>query len=374
MTTPSPGRRRRRRARRRARASRRGRLLRTALVCAVLAGGTAAGAARLTARTGFAGPGPVSSPAAPAPSSVPAPASGGGAGVEAVTEPVADRSALLAAAMRSVTVARGAAVSVAVLDLDSGQGAGYGDGTFETASIVKADILAALLLRAQDAGRRLTAQERACATAMIENSDNDSASALWRSIGGAGGLDAANRRFGLTATAGGDGPLWGLTRTTSADQITLLRQVFGDGSLLSAASRAYLQELMGRIAADQDWGVSAAADGSAWALKNGWLPRGTTGLWVVNSIGRVTAGGDDYLVAALSHGNATKETGISLVEESARAAVSVFTAAASAPASASASARPSASVSTSPSASAFASTPPSASGSSVSGSSVSGAG
>nr|BFD85814.1 hypothetical protein StreXyl84_52150 [Streptomyces sp. Xyl84] len=252
--------------------------------------------------------------------------------------------------MRSVAVAEGAAVSVTVLDLDSGQVAGYGDGTFETASIVKVDILAALLLRAQDAGRRLTAQERAYATAMIENSDNDSASALWRSIGGAGGLDAANRRFGLTATAGGDGPLWGLTRTTSADQLTLLRQVFGDGSLLSAASRAYLQELMGRIADDQDWGVSAAADGSAWALKNGWLPRGTTGLWVVNSIGRVTSGGDDYLVAALSHGNATKETGISLVEESARAAVSVFTAP-------TASAPPSASVAA----------PPSVSGSSVSG-------
>ncbi|MFF0965107.1 serine hydrolase [Streptomyces sp. NPDC003703] len=242
-------------------------------------------------------------------------------------EPVADRGALLGAAMRSVAVGDGAAVSVAVRDPASGESARYGDGAFETASIVKVGILAAVLLRAQDAGRPPSARERTYAAAMIGHSDNDAASALWRGIGGAAGLDAAHRRLGLTGTTGGEGPLWGLTRTTAADQVTLLRQVFGTAgspSPLDAASRAYVQELMGRIAQGQDWGVSAAADGSAWALKNGWLPRGTTGLWVVNSIGRVTAGGADRLVAVLSHGNATKEEGVLLVEEAARAAVSVF--------------------------------------------------
>ncbi|MFF1488154.1 serine hydrolase [Streptomyces sp. NPDC058319] len=243
----------------------------------------------------------------------------------AVREPVVDRGALLGAAMRSVAVAGGAAVSVAVCDPASGECARYGDGTFETASIVKVGILATVLLRAQDAGRPPTARERTDAAAMVEHSDNDAASALWRGIGGAAGLDAAHRRLGLTGTTGGEGPLWGLTRTTATDQVTLLRQVFGTaGSPLDAASRAYVRTLMGRIAEGQDWGVSAAADGSDWALKNGWLPRGTTGLWVVNSIGRVAAGGADRLVAVLSHGNATKEEGVLLVEESARAAVSVF--------------------------------------------------
>ncbi|MFI1164110.1 hypothetical protein ACH4UM_10920 [Streptomyces sp. NPDC020801] len=241
-----------------------------------------------------------------------------------MTEPAADPTARLAAAMRSVAVADGATVSVAVLDPDSGESAVHGTGVFDTASIVKVDILAALLLQAQDAGRRLTAQEKTYAAAMIGNSDNDSASALWQIIGEAGGLDAANRRFGLTETSGGDGTLWGLTQTTAADQLTLLKQVFGDDSRLSEASRTYLRGLMGEIAEGQDWGVSAAADGSAWALKNGWLARSTTGLWDVNSIGRVTAGGRDCLVAALSKGNTTKEKGISLVEAAARAAVSAF--------------------------------------------------
>ncbi|MEZ3178934.1 class A beta-lactamase-related serine hydrolase [Streptomyces pimonensis] len=249
-----------------------------------------------------------------------------GEGTVGGTTEAADRDALLAAAMESVGVADGAEVSVAVLDPDSGETASYGGDVFDTASIVKVDILAALLLQAQDAGRTLTAEEKTYAVAMIENSDNDSASALWRAIGTADGLDAANERFGLTETVGGDGPLWGLTQTTATDQIALLRQVFGTADTeLGEVSRAYVRELMERIAAGQRWGVSAAADGAAWALKNGWLRRSTTGLWVINSIGRVTAGGHDYLVAALSRGNATQEEGIALTEAAARAAVSVFT-------------------------------------------------
>ncbi|MDN0196086.1 serine hydrolase [Streptomyces sp. S.PNR 29] len=311
------------RRRRRARPSRRRPLLYTALAVVAVVGGTAAGTAYVRTHT-HSGGGAVSSAATPSASSS-APASGE-ASVEPVAEPTVDRDALLADAMESVAVADGADVSVAVLDLDSGESASYGDGTFDTASIVKVDILAALLLQAQDAGRGLTATEKAHAKAMIENSDNASASALWQAIGRADGLDAANERFGLTDTEGGDGALWGLTQTTAADQLTLLGQVFGDDaeSELSGVSRTYLQGLMEQIAAGQHWGVSAAADGSRWALKNGWLPRSTTGLWDINSIGRVRVDGHDCLVAVLSDGNPTKAKGISLVEAAAKAAVSVF--------------------------------------------------
>ena len=245
---------------------------------------------------------------------------------------------LLSEAMKPVIAAaeERAEVSVAVLDVASGDRAVHGNGAFETASIVKVDILATLLLQAQDENRGLTAWERQYATPMIEVSDNASASALWTAIGEAEGLGAANKRFGLTDTEGGAGPLWGLTRTTAADQLTLLQQVFadtGEASALSEASRTYLQGLMGSVAEDQDWGVSAAAatgttgaTGDRFALKNGWLPRTATGLWVVNSIGRVTgADGREFLVAVVSNGNTTKAKGISLVESAARAAVSAFT-------------------------------------------------
>ncbi|MFF1450908.1 hypothetical protein ACFVYF_22645 [Streptomyces sp. NPDC058274] len=309
------------RRRARARSSRLRPLLYTAVASAVIVGGTAAGTAYVKAQA-HADDGPVSSSASPSTSASASEESS----VEPVVRPTVDRDALLAGAMASVTVEDGADVAVSVFDPDSGESAGYGEGTFDTASIVKVDILATLLLQAQDADRHLTAQERSYATAMIENSDNDSATALWTAIGEADGLDAANKRFGLTGTAGGDGALWGLTQTTAADQLTLLRQVFGDDSKLSAASRTYLQGLMSRIVEDQHWGVSAAAtdSGTGWALKNGWLARSSTGLWDINSIGRVTVDGHDYLVAALSHGNTTKAKGISLVESAAEAAVSAF--------------------------------------------------
>ncbi|MFH9549686.1 serine hydrolase [Streptomyces sp. NPDC017435] len=315
------------RARRaRARTSRRRPLLGTALTTVAVLGATAGGTVyvKAQARTGT---GAVSSSSATRSAPAPASASGSGSGkvsVETVATPEKDHEALLASALKSVTVPGDASVSAAVQDLDSGEGAAYGADTFDTASIVKVDVLATLLLQAQDADRHLTSAEKAYATAMIENSDNDSASALWRIIGKAEGLDAANERFGLTDTAGGDDMLWGLTQTTAADQLTLLQQVFGDDSRLSEASRTYVRRLMGQIAAGQRWGVSAAADGSAWALKNGWLARSTTGLWDVNSIGRVTVGGHDCLVAVLSNGNATQASGIALVEQVARAAVSVF--------------------------------------------------
>ncbi|MCX5371133.1 serine hydrolase [Streptomyces sp. NBC_00103] len=322
---------------RRARSSRRRPLLSTALATVAVLGATAGGTVYVKAQA-HSGTSVVSS------SSATPSASGPGSGkvsVETVAAPEVDHDALLASAMKSVTVPGDAAVSVAVLDLDSGDDATYGESAFDTASIVKVDILATLLLQAQDADRRLTAAEKTYATAMIENSDNESASALWRIIGKAQGLDAANERFGLTDTAGGDDMLWGLTQTTAADQLTLLQQVFGDDSELSEASRTYLGGLMGRIAVDQRWGVSAAADGSSWALKNGWLARSTTGLWDINSIGRVTVDGHDCLVAVLSNGNATQTAGITLVEQVARTAVSALRDGA-ASASASASASPSA--------------------------------
>ncbi|MFE6333152.1 serine hydrolase [Streptomyces sp. NPDC057798] len=298
-------------------------LLYVTLASVAVVGGTATGTVYVKEQPRSA---PVARSAVPSSATPSGVAASGEASVEQAARPTVDRDELLADAMQSVDVAKGAEVSVAVLDLESGESATYGDGSFDTASIVKVDILAALLLRAQDEGRSLTSAEKAYATAMIERSDNVSASALWETIGRAEGLAAANERFGLSATVGGDGMLWGLTQTTAADQLALLRQVFDDESELSEASRSYLRGLMGRIAVDQRWGVSAVADGSRWALKNGWLPRSTTGLWDVNSIGRVTVDGRECLVAVLSDGNATKAAGVALVEAAARAAVSVFAA------------------------------------------------
>jgi beta-lactamase class A len=158
---------------------------------------------------------------------------------------------------------------------------------------------------------------------MIRYSDNDATDALWEAVGGDRGLDAANDTLGLSRTTAGRFGAWGLTRTTAADQLLLLKAVFGEDSPLSASSRAYLRTLMGAVTPGQCWGVAAASDphATAPALKNGWLERTATGLWDINSVGRVRFGGHTLLVAVLSDGQPSERAGVRLVERAATAAV-----------------------------------------------------
>jgi hypothetical protein len=80
---------------------------------------------------------------------------------------------------------------------------------------------------------------------------------------------------------------------------------------------------MSQVEADQQWGVPAAADGGTqFMVKNGWLPSGTTGLWEINSIGEVVHDRQRMLIAVMSEGNATEDSGISLVQTVAETAAS----------------------------------------------------
>lgn len=279
-----------------------------------LLAGSVAGGMYLVGRWSDPGPGPVASVSSAADSPAPGPP----APVVTSEEPEVDLDAELAEAV--APLAGDSSVSVAVLDAAVGAGAVYGNGTYATASIVKVDILAALLLRAQDQGRELTAYERSRSVTMIENSDNAAATTLLRTIGGTAGLDTANARFGLVGTTAA--AAWGLTRTTAADQLVLLKTVFGTHSKLTEDSRAYLQGTDAERGGRSALGVSAA--GSDWALKNGWMPRSATGLWDINSIGQVKNNGHTYLVAVLSAGQQTMARGIERVESVAKAAVGVL--------------------------------------------------
>jgi hypothetical protein len=226
---------------------------------------------------------------------------------------------VLARLLEPIRTQSGTQVSVAVLEPRTGRRAVYGSQAHITASLVKVNILAALLLRAQHERRSLTSWETSTASSMIQSSDNDSAGALWRHIGGGQGLTDANETLGLTSTQAGTGPYWGLTRTTAADQLALLTAVFTDHSPLSEASRHLIQTFMGRIDPGQDWGVSAA--GSRWQLKNGWLQRSYSQRWAINSMGRVKAHGITFYLVILSHGSRSMSHGISVVERAAQSAV-----------------------------------------------------
>jgi beta-lactamase class A len=209
--------------------------------------------------------------------------------------------------------------SVAVLDNRTGALYSYrGKETYETASVVKVDVLAALLLDAQDDGRDLTPNELSLAQRMIRASDNDATTALFGVIGRTGGLSRANRRLGLTTTT--VSPAWGRTRTTVTDQVALLGELTDPDGPLDAESRKLILGLMRTVNADQRWGVTAAArDGERTAVKNGWDTRSTDGgRWIINSVGRITGDDVDVSLAVLSHGHGSMNPGVDSVEKVAR--------------------------------------------------------
>jgi len=225
-------------------------------------------------------------------------------------------------AATSYLAGRAGAVAAAVYDLSTRQLWSVGPGRPQAeASVVKVDILETLLTQQGSGG--LSGTDQALAQSMIEDSDNDSATDLWDAVGGASGIRTFDAKAGLADTtpspcvacAGFAWPGWGLTTTTPADQIALLRQIAVPGGLLSTAERGYVAQLMENITPSQRWGVCAGVPAQATvALKNGWLPLNEAGTdWQINSVGWVSGLGRDYLIAVLSTGNPTEQYGIDTI-------------------------------------------------------------
>jgi membrane peptidoglycan carboxypeptidase len=205
--------------------------------------------------------------------------------------------------------------SVSLVDRRTGHRYDYrGNRAFETASVVKMPLLAALLLRAQDEGRGLTAAEQRRARKMIVASDNDAAVRVYAAVGGASGLREALGRLGLDDTD--PDPKFGLTTTTAKDQTRMVSALTGSGGPLTEDSKALILQLMGSVNADKTWGVSAASfEGESTAQKNGWMSRSTEdNRWIVNSTGRIHGEKTDVALSVLSHGHRTREEGIAAVE------------------------------------------------------------
>lgn len=209
-------------------------------------------------------------------------------------------------------------LAVAALDRRGSAAVTVGARRFETASIVKVNILAALLLRQRPPGKALSSATRGLAEAMIESSDNDAASTLWQKIDGSRGLTAANRVLGLRETR--PNSQWGRTTTTVADQIRLLTALTSPTGPLTPQDRRFVMGLMAKVVPDQRWGVTAArvAGNRGTYVKNGWdTADADGGRWLVNSIGRIVEDRHDWLVAVLSDHHVTREAGVRVVERTA---------------------------------------------------------
>ncbi len=183
-----------------------------------------------------------------------------------------------------------------------------------TASVFKVMVMAGTLLEAQLRDRDVTDSEMSHLLPMITESANWPVRSLWHSFGASPWFRETGEVFRLSQTSitADGGSSWGATKTSAADQVSLLRQVLlGEGGLLDDASRDVAFELMTSVVPDQTWGVTAGVPRS-WTIaqKNGFAGR------IINSVGWVDPPGEDegYLVAILTYGWPNHPAGIEAVE------------------------------------------------------------
>jgi Beta-lactamase enzyme family len=194
-----------------------------------------------------------------------------------------------------------------------------GSKHFDSASIVKAIILAALLRWHQETKTPLSGWEKSAATLMITQSDNDAATDLWDELG-MGNLQHFLNLADMGETQLGQGGEWGLTQVTAHDEMLLLKLLTAPNAVLDAYSRSYQLGLMAKVTSWQAWGVTAGTpSGVTWHVKNGWLPDATG--WHLNSICTFSGHGKNYMIAVLSDNtdmNDDEQYGISTIEDVAR--------------------------------------------------------
>jgi beta-lactamase class A len=225
------------------------------------------------------------------------------------------------ASLASYLSHREGAITAAVYDKRTGRfWIWNGSARQDTASIVKVQIMGTALREANVAGTPLPAAEQALIPPMIENSDNDAATAMLAKVGGPSAVMRFDQLAGLTRTTvstlalipGTSLPGWGLTKTTALDQVRLVSRFAYPNSVLSNADRKYGLNLMEHVESDQAWGVSGGVPaGVTVALKNGWLPHdlAANSDWQVNSIGWIFGHGRDYVLAVLTNHSPTQAYG-----------------------------------------------------------------
>jgi hypothetical protein len=216
---------------------------------------------------------------------------------------------LATSAMRAYIASRTGDMAIGVENLLTDRTYLWNGGSEQdTASIVKVDILETLLHQLH--GGPIPGADVPTAVGMIEDSDNDDATALWNQDGGAPAVAAYDRLVGIDQTT--PNVAWGLTTTSVGDQLKLLDELLEAHALIDQGAQRFALGLMENVTPSQAWGVSGGVrSGVSVALKNGWLPFG--GGWHINSIGRIRGDGRWYLIAVLTSFNPSEPYGIDTI-------------------------------------------------------------
>lgn len=175
------------------------------------------------------------------------------------------------------------------------------NGQFITGSSIKVFIMTAFFNMIEKQGCEPTDTETGWLTIMIENSDNDAATALYNEIGRAAGMNRFLQQVGITDFHP-DNESWGYSLITPLAMIHLLTMLH-DGKVLNDAHRKQAFYWMTHIELDQRNGacLTAPANASFCAMKDGWLP-GPDGYWAANSSGIITVGQETYIMSVYTNG------------------------------------------------------------------------
>jgi beta-lactamase class A len=190
-----------------------------------------------------------------------------------------------------------------------------------TASVIKAQVLGAVLLKAQSEHRSLDARERHDIHPMIHDSfNNPYVPDLYNDVGGIAGMDRFDRKMHAFHTTNTEE--YGATVTTSNDRTNIVRRMLYGGGPMHAAYRKVAWHYMSHVTPTQRWGITAGMRrGWSVALKNGFYPLGS-GNWRVGSTGFLRAPGSDrgYAITIMTDNDITQADGMRLVQEVARRA------------------------------------------------------
>jgi beta-lactamase class A len=178
------------------------------------------------------------------------------------------------------------------------------------ASVAKIYIIVAFLHSVEQKQHRLTQEELSLMGDMIELSDNDAASTLWRRSGGRDTLNLFLAEKGLPdVTVPRDGS-WGDIQASARDIALFLLQLY-QGRLLSPPNTTRVLRYMKDVIDSQAWGVGAgrnqAPPGTNVYLKNGWYP--TDDGWIVNSAGILDGKSGSHIVVILTDSQPSLEEG-----------------------------------------------------------------
>jgi len=179
---------------------------------------------------------------------------------------------------------------------------------FQTASMVKALILAAELERLDREEQPLDPATRSTLKAMITVSDNGSASRIYDRVG-PDGIAAVAHRAGMGDIETSE--IWGATRVSAADMALFFADL---DRALPKRYEKFGKGLLGSVTADQSWGIPAVARPLGWDVrfKGGWRPDPSG--QVTNQAAELRRGGTTIAIAVLSDEGPSMGYGIETVE------------------------------------------------------------